>query len=82
MQAIATISHVLAANQDVIAEPATELGIAGFGDSSIDIEYRYWAPTASHFRTVHDVNLVVFQGFPANGISIPFPQREVRLLND
>lgn len=81
-KAIATIERVLANNNDIVSDPIPEVGIAGFGDSSIDIEYRYWAPTGHHFRTVHDVNLAVFQAFLDNDISIPFPQREVRMLND
>ena len=50
------------------------------GDSSIDLEYRYWIPAGHYYATVHTVTLAVFNAFKANGIEIPFPQREVRLL--
>ncbi len=80
--AIETINNVLTANDNVDKEHAPEVGVSGFGDSSVDIEFRYWAPAGRYFSTVHDVNLAVFNAFKENGIAIPFPQREVRLLND
>jgi small conductance mechanosensitive channel len=81
-RAIATIQAVLAANDRVVGDAPPEVGITSFGDSSIDIEYRYWTPTGGYFSTVHAVNLAIFKAFEENGIAIPFPQREVRLLND
>ncbi len=80
--AISTIREVLGAQASVTAGSEPEVGISGFGDSSVDIEYRYWAPTGEYYRTIHAVNLAVFNAFKANGITIPFPQREVRLLNE
>ncbi len=80
--AISTIREVLGAQTSVAAGSEPEVGISGFGDSSVDIEYRYWAPTGEYYRTIHAVNLAVFNAFKTNGITIPFPQREVRLLNE
>ncbi len=80
--AISTIREVLRAAAGVVTDSEPEVGISGFGDSSVDIEFRYWAPTGEYFRTIHTVNLAVFNAFKANGIAIPFPQREVRILNE
>ena len=80
--AVRAIAEVLAANSNVDQSNTPEIGITGFGDSSIDIEYRYWAATGSFYNTVHAVNLAIFEAFGKEGIAIPFPQREVRLLND
>ena len=81
-RAIAIIEEVLAATDNVDQGVPPEVGITNFGDSSIDIEYRYWTATGSYYNTVHAVNLAIFQAFGEQGIAIPFPQREVRLLND
>ncbi len=80
--AIALIESVLGNNDNVDQNAAPEVGISNFGDSSIDIEYRYWTATGSYYNTVHAVNLAIFEAFGEHGIAIPFPQREVRLLND
>ena len=79
-EAIAIIEKVLTRNPDVSAESQPEVGISGFGDSSVNLEFRYWAPTGRYYPTIHTVNLAVFRAFKEAGISIPFPQREVRLL--
>jgi len=79
--AIRTIKDVLRGLTTVTKDTPPEVGITAFGDSSIDIEYRYWTPTGSYYPTLHAVNLAIYQAFGEHGIAIPFPQREVRLLN-
>ncbi|MEE4282047.1 MAG: hypothetical protein V2I41_08885, partial [Pseudomonadales bacterium] len=80
--AIQAITQVLNNETGVIQDSPPEVGICNFGDSSVDIEYRYWTPTGGYFKTIHTVNLAIFKAFAEHGISIPFPQSEVRLLND
>ncbi|XOV85192.1 MAG: mechanosensitive ion channel family protein [bacterium] len=80
--AIKAIHTVLEAQSSVVKEAAPEVGICNFGDSSIDIEYRYWTPTGGYFKTIHTVNLAIFRAFAEQRINIPFPQSEVRLLNN
>lgn len=53
------------------------MGIENFGDSSVDIGYRYWVPTQKYFEILYTVNLAVFNAVKEAGITIPFPQREV-----
>jgi len=79
--AIASIKESLANSGGVVKNAEPEVGITSFGDSSIDIEYRYWTPTGGYYKTVHSVNLAIFEGFAKNDINIPFPQREIRILN-
>ena len=58
--------------------------IVGFGDSSIDYILRFWIsdPSAGLTNIRGNVYLALWDAFHENGISIPFPQREVRLLGD
>jgi len=58
--------------------------IVGFGDSSVDYVLRFWITDPSDGLTniKGNVFLALWDAFKANGISIPFPQREVRHLND
>ena len=79
--AIAVIEKVLHDNPDVADTPAPLVGIETFGDSSINIAYRFWAPTMKYFETQYAINLAIFDALADAGVSIPFPQREVRLLN-
>jgi small-conductance mechanosensitive channel len=57
--------------------------ITGFGDSSVDYILRFWItdPTGGLTNIRGDVFLALWDAFRANGISIPFPQREVRVID-
>ena len=56
--------------------------ITGFGDSSVDYILRFWIrdPTGGLTNIRGNVYLALWDSFQENGISIPFPQREVRML--
>lgn len=58
--------------------------ITGFGDSSVDYILRFWItdPVAGLTNIRGDVYLALWDAFKAHGIAIPFPQREVRVLNE
>ncbi|MEX0310145.1 MAG: mechanosensitive ion channel family protein, partial [Tateyamaria sp.] len=58
--------------------------IVGFGDSSVDYILRFWItdPTGGLTNIRGNVYLALWDAFKQNDISIPFPQREVRLLGD
>jgi small-conductance mechanosensitive channel len=69
----------------VLVQPnAPVCHIVGFGDSSVDYILRFWIsdPTAGLTNVRGNVYLALWDVFKENGISIPFPQREVRMLND
>ena len=58
--------------------------IVGFGDSSVDYILRFWIsdPTGGLTNIRGNVYLSLWDAFQEHDISIPFPQREVRLLDD
>ena len=58
--------------------------IVGFGDSSVDYILRFWIedPTGGLTNIRGNVYLALWDAFHENGISLPFPQREVRMLQD
>ncbi|MFT5868276.1 MAG: small-conductance mechanosensitive channel [Paracoccaceae bacterium] len=58
--------------------------IVGFGDSSVDYILRFWIedPTGGLTNIRGNVYLALWDAFKEHGISIPFPQREVRVQRD
>ena len=80
-RAISVILGVLSKNPKVTQKPAPIVGIEGFGDSSINLGVRYWVPTKEYYNQLYSVNLAIFNAFKEAKITIPFPQREVRFLN-
>lgn len=75
------IEAALSVNR-VIGERAPVCHIVGFGDSSVDYILRFWIsdPTEGLTNIRGNVYLALWDTFKANDISIPFPQREVRVL--
>ena len=59
-----------------------QVGIEQFGDSSIDMAVRVWVRTEVLFETQYRCNLAIFEALEKAEIPIPFPQREVRMLNE
>ena len=68
----------------VLSFKAPVCHIVGFGDSSVDYILRFWIsdPTGGLTNIRGNVYLALWDTFRDNNISIPFPQREVRLLGD
>jgi small-conductance mechanosensitive channel len=66
----------------VLADRGVACHITGFGDSSVDYVLRFWIRDAeAGLAGVRGaVFLALWDAFKEHGISIPFPQREVRML--
>jgi small conductance mechanosensitive channel len=79
-KAISVIHETLQAIPDVVDEPTPQIGIEEFGDSSINIAYRYWVPSGKYFQTKYAVNLGVYKALKKANITIPFPQRDVNII--
>ena len=77
-KAIATVKEALRRFPQVAEFPVPQVGIKEFGDSSVNLALRYWVPTRQYYQTLFEVNLAVYGAFRKAGITIPFPQREVR----
>ena len=68
----------------VLSFKAPVCHIVGFGDSSVDYILRFWIkdPTGGLTNIRGNVYLALWDTFKENDISIPFPQREVLMLQD
>jgi small-conductance mechanosensitive channel len=68
----------------VLSSRAPVCHIVGFGDSSVDYILRFWItdPTGGLTNIRGHVYLALWDIFQENGISIPFPQREVRMVQE
>lgn len=77
--AIAIVRRLLESVEGVTQDPSPQIGIQGFGDSSIDIGMRYWVQTHRYYQTQYAANLAVFKNLVAGGIAIPYPRREVQI---
>jgi small conductance mechanosensitive channel len=79
--AVAAIGEVLQANSRVLRDPAPVVQTLSLGDSAVTIAIRPWVKVTDYRAATGELNNAVLEMFRNRGISIPFPQREVRLLN-
>jgi small-conductance mechanosensitive channel len=58
------------------------VNVLGFADNGINLELAVWIndPEKGQANLKSALNVSIWKAFQANGIKIPFPQREVRLL--
>lgn len=75
------LRELIAKHPKVLQDPAPIIGIAAFADSSITLSIRPWVPVAAVGSAQIELNQAIIQRLRADGVEIPFPQREVRLLN-
>jgi small conductance mechanosensitive channel len=79
--ALAAVNDALNRNPRVLKDPAPVVRVSVLADSSINIAVKPWVPVAEFGTARGEITKAVVEEFRARGVSIPFPQREVRLLN-
>lgn len=71
---------VAKSDQGVLTVPAPEVRLEDFGDSSMLFAIFCWIPNAREdLRTASSLRFAIEKAFRVAGITIPFPQREVRM---
>lgn len=73
------IADVLSKDERVLKDPATKIAVSELGDSSVNFIARPWVKAEDYWNLIFDVTETIKKRFDAEGISIPFPQRDVHL---
>ena len=70
------------ADARVLAEPEPAVHVSALGDSSVDMRLWAWTATGDFFAASNDLRRRIKERFDEEGVSIPFPQVEVRARDD
>jgi small conductance mechanosensitive channel len=81
-QAQEVIRRAVAANPRVIKDPAAFVGVTELGASAITIAVKPWVSVKDYGMALVELNQDIFEKLVGSGVSIPFPQQEIRLLNE
>ncbi|MBU0982478.1 MAG: mechanosensitive ion channel [candidate division Zixibacteria bacterium] len=73
------LESLLKADSRVLADPAPVVAVLELGDSSVNLAVRPWINTAEYWDLYFDYTEKVKLTFDREGISIPFPQRDIHL---
>jgi small conductance mechanosensitive channel len=79
--ALAAVHEVLNLNARVLKDPAPVVRVSYLADSSISIAIKPWVNVPDYGPVSGEITKALVEEFRARRITIPFPQREVRLLN-
>lgn len=69
----------VAADDRILAEPATRIALMELADSSVNFMVRPWVKSSDYWNVRCDLLETLKKAFDAKGISIPYPQRDVHI---
>lgn len=75
------ILATLAQDKRILKKPKPEVRVDDLGDSAIMLLVRYWSPKSDFWETYYDNFEQVKLALDQAGISIPYPQQEMRIIN-
>jgi small conductance mechanosensitive channel len=73
------LEEILENHEAVLKDPEPVVRVHELGDSSVNFVVRPWAKTENYWDVYWDVTRSVKERFDAEGVSIPFPQRDVHM---
>lgn len=76
------MEDIIAADERILKDPEPQIAVANLGDSSVDFVVRPWVNAADFWAVKFDFTKAVKEKFDAEGVSIPFPQRDIHLFNE
>jgi small conductance mechanosensitive channel len=79
-RAMAVVRETLAQNPRVLKDPAPVVGITTLADFSINIAIKPWVAVPDYVACGQEIYKAIVEQFRAQRITIPFPQRELKVL--
>jgi small conductance mechanosensitive channel len=75
------IEGVLAADARILKTPAPTVAVSELADSSVNFVVRPWVNSADYWNVYFDTTAKLKTTLESNGITIPFPQRDINIRN-
>ncbi|OEU69198.1 MAG: mechanosensitive ion channel protein [Desulfobacterales bacterium S5133MH16] len=73
------MADVLAKDERILKDPAPNIAVVELADSSVNFVVRPWVKLEHYWDVYFDTTENIKKSFDAQGISIPFPQRDVHM---
>ena len=74
-----TLEELVAADERILADPPCKIAVSELADSSVNFVLRPWVNAADYWGVKFELTEAIKKRFDQEGISIPFPQRDVHL---
>ncbi len=76
------IQSLIEADSRILKDPAPAIVVSELADSSVNLTVRTWTATSDYWGVFFDMQENVKKKFDQEGVSIPFPQRDVHLYQE
>jgi small conductance mechanosensitive channel len=76
------LERVVSENKLILDDPQPNIRVHELADSSVNFICRPWTKTEHYWDVYWDLTRKVKENFDAEGVSIPFPQRDVHLFQE
>jgi small conductance mechanosensitive channel len=76
------LREIVESHELVLKEPEPVIRLNSLGESSVDFVTRPWTNTDDYWTVFWDITRAVKKRFDQEGISIPFPQRDVHVYHE
>ena len=73
------LEGILAAESRILEDPAPVIAVSELADSSVNFVVRPWVKVDDYWGVYFALNEAIKKQFDVNGVSIPFPQRDVHV---
>lgn len=78
-KAVSILQNLLKDNKSIPPNQPIKVGIRDFGDSAVNLQAFIWIMPADYGDVKFQINKAILEEFKRNDISIPYPQRDVRV---
>jgi small conductance mechanosensitive channel len=73
------LEQIVAADERILEDPAPTIAVSELADSSVNFVVRPWVNSSDYWGVYFDVTEQIKKQFDAEGLSIPYPQRDVHI---
>jgi small conductance mechanosensitive channel len=79
--AMKIVMDTLKKDERVLEDPEPMTAVSELADSSVNLTVRAWCKREDFWNLTFDLNKKIKQSFDKKGISIPYPQRDLHIIN-
>jgi small conductance mechanosensitive channel len=75
------LNDIISKDARILSDPPPQVAVAELADSSVNLVVRVWTSTGDYWNVKCDATETIKNRFDAEGIGIPFPQRDIHIVN-
>ena len=73
------MADIVSQDSRILKDPAPQISVSELADSSVNFVVRPWVKVEDYWGVYFDLTEKIKKAFDTNGVSIPFPQRDVHV---